>query len=837
MSSRRPPGPRTEHHRSIQTSPDRRREGLRTDVLWLTITLVVTALVLIVVLQLWRADPHVPVGVGLDHEFTLMEIKNVLGEGWVNETSRLGAPFGQELYDFPVVSGDVLHLLAMKAIGLLTDDPAAVMNCFYGLSFLLVSGAAFVALRMLKISPAVACATAILYSFLPYHFVRGVYYGQFALAAYYAVPLVCVLVVRQLGDEPLFELRPRGVTKPRDARLLRVRTGVALAICVIGALTGVYYAVFAILMLAFAGAARALAIRSLRPVLSSLVLAGVTAATVATALSPNLSYVQRRGQNPEAARRFATQSEVYGLKIVNLVLPTPGHRIPALDLRYGEQSVLPGEGTETLGFIGGAGFIGLLAMACRRLLGRGSVSDPTDSMATLLLFILLVGTVAGFSAVLASLGLVQIRAWSRLSVVVGFLALAAVALALDRLTRRLEGSRRAAARLGISVLVLAVGVADQTTASSVPRYQEVSRGWRADESFFQAVEGEFGEADVFQLPIMPFPESTPVGGLWGWAHFKGYFHTDKLRWSFGGMRGRESDWQDQLLPLSGLEAVSRVALAGFEALYIDRQGYADFGVALERPLKRVLNEPIASPDGRLAVYDLRPMQRELEASLGAPEARALGQLTLQPTELRWSSDFGPEIRTEALSIRPAESGAEVALMNSGPRAQRAVFDFELESPPGAAVRVEADGQSGPIRSEGGRERFQLGLWLRPGETMVRFRAETPRSQGPFREGVPRRIPVGYTAGGLGEKRFSVINPRVDQGGPDLAGLLRPVPPQGSPPATIPPLRPPRPSMSPLLMFGSVLVWGAVFTAVISQCLRALLDPQRRRSQRRARPVS
>lgn len=345
-------------------------------------------------------------------------------------------------------------------------------------------------------------------------------------------------------------------------------------------------------------------------------------------------------------------------------------------------------------------------------------------MATLLLFLLLFGTVAGLSAVVASLGFAQIRAWNRLSVFVAFLALSAVGLALDRLSSRERSSVPGVTRFGLCLLVLTVGVTDQTTAAFVPRYREVARMWRSDQSFIRAVEQRYGESDVFQLPIMPFPESTLVGRLPSNAHLKGYLHSEKLRWSFGGMRGRESDWQNQLLPVPAVEAVSRVALAGFEALYIDREGYSDRGVELERPLKPLLGQPLVSADAQLAVYDLRPLRRELEAQLGAQQAARLGQLTLNPMRLRWSSEFGAEIRTEALSIRSAESYGEVAVVNGDPEPQRAVLHFELESPPGTAVTVEADDQPQALRSNGGRERLRLELWLRPGQTRVRFRAQS-----------------------------------------------------------------------------------------------------------------
>lgn len=836
MSDSRPTAPRTTPDGSESALDRGWRERARANGLWLMVTLVLTGLVLVPVLQLWRADPHVPVSLGIDNEFSLMVIKNVLREGWANQTQHLGAPFGQQLYDFPTVAADVLHLLVIKGIGLLSDDPALVMNWFYGLTFFIVSACAFLALRMLKISPAVASAAAILYSFLPYHFVRGGYYGHLTLSAYYAVPLACALCVRQLGDEPLLELRSAS-TEGREARLKRSRAALALVICVLVALTGVYYAVFTIFLLAFAGVARALAARSLRPLLSSLVLTAVTVTTLAIALLPNLMYIRGHGLNQEVARRVPTESEIYGLKIVNLVLPTPDHRIEALDNQFGERSVLPGEGTETLGFVGAAGFIGLVLTAFRRLLGPSrSVSAPTNSMASLVLFTVLLGTVAGFSAVFASFGLVQIRAWNRLSVFVGFLALGAVALAIDRLSARASGLRVAVARLVLALLVLLVGILDQTTASFVPRYEEVSRMWRADDAFIQAVERRYGQADVFQLPIMPFPEPSPVGKLFGNTQLRGYLHSDALRWSFGGMRGRESDWQDQLLPLPPLEVVPRLALAGFEALYIDRGGYEDHAVEVERQLGPYLGKPLVSADDRLAVYDLRPIQRQLEGALGASRARTLRQMVIHPIRLQWSSEFDSELRTQGVSWRSAESNAEVSLVNGKAERRRVVFAFDLTSPPETEVRVETDDRAQALRFPGGQGRLQLELSLRPGATKVRFRTEPARTETSFVEGVPRRNRVGITARPAGDRRFSVTSPRVDEGGPDLAPLLRPTPEGPSQAQVVPAPRARRRSSSPPLVLGAVVIWSLVVTAVVSACLDAVLYPTRRWQPPPRRPV-
>ena len=56
-----------------------------------------------------------------------MLIRNLLDGGWVNTNSSLGAPFGQELYDFPLGT-DNLNLLVLKVLAVVTRDPAVAMN-------------------------------------------------------------------------------------------------------------------------------------------------------------------------------------------------------------------------------------------------------------------------------------------------------------------------------------------------------------------------------------------------------------------------------------------------------------------------------------------------------------------------------------------------------------------------------------------------------------------------------------------------------------------------------------------------------------------------------------
>ena len=86
--------------------------------------------------------------------------------------------------------------------------------------------------------PPGAFAASVLFSLLPYHFLRGE--DHLFLAAYWAVPLGCFLALSVLADAPL-------VTPLRSRRALAI-----LAACVIVGSAAVYYAAFTLILLAAA---------------------------------------------------------------------------------------------------------------------------------------------------------------------------------------------------------------------------------------------------------------------------------------------------------------------------------------------------------------------------------------------------------------------------------------------------------------------------------------------------------------------------------------------------------------------------------------------------------
>jgi phosphoglycerol transferase len=550
------------------------------------------------VIQPWDGDLDVPyLNVG-DANFYRSEVKGILEHGWFWRNSDVGAPEGQQLFDYPGLSGDPLNVLLMKVIGLFTSDAAVVVNVFYLLTFPLVGLAAYLVLRRLTVSVPSAIACAILYAILPYHFVRGE--GHLVLSAYYAVPLGAYLVLAVLGDRPLFAK-------------WRLTLG-TLALCAVIAFAsaGYYYAAFTMILVGAVALIRAGVTRSRRPLLEGGAVVGAILAFSLLTLLPSFVYWIENGRNDEVAQRLPLESEFYGLKLAQLVLPITDHRIDRLaDLRQDYNTWFStNEATlaTPLGVVATVGLLWLLAVSFMQLASPGrAVAAPLYGQAGLATVLaLFVGWTGGFSALIAEVW-PQIRSWNRLSIFIGFFALLAVGLLLDRAFAGLR-SRGGGVELGAGLLlvVLTVGALDQTSSAYRPNYAALEADYRSDGEFVSAIEERLpADAIVFQLPYHPFPETPGQERMTDYDLFRGYLHSSDLRWSYGFMKGRAGDPSPLIAEAEGRELVRLARAAGYAGIYIDRFGYEDNAASLEQGLTTAVGEaPLVSPNGRLSFFEL-----------------------------------------------------------------------------------------------------------------------------------------------------------------------------------------------------------------------------------------
>jgi phosphoglycerol transferase len=386
----------------------------------------------------------------------------------------------------------------------------------------------------------------------------------------------------------------------RGRRRLLITVGLA---AFVGVASGsFYYAVFTVILVVVATILRLVATRDRRALVAGAVVVGAIAAASVLQLAPTLVYTAANGGNDQVAERFSHESEIYSLKLTQLVLPLDHHRIGALariKQRYTAHFPPTDANAAALGIVATAGFAWLLAVAFLALAGRAPPGRHTH-LAGLTLAAFLIATVGGGGTIFGVIWS-QIRAWNRLSIFIAFFALTAVALGLGALARRLGRS----AFVGLLLAVLAVGLFDQTSEAYPPPYETFQALWSQDRDFFDSVERRLPDgAMVVQLPYETFPE-PPAARQAVYEPVKPYLHSESLRWSWGAMRGRPADWAATIANKPAAEVVVAARREGFAAILVDRLGYGDDGAAIDAELRRALGaEPLGSPNGRYLFFEL-----------------------------------------------------------------------------------------------------------------------------------------------------------------------------------------------------------------------------------------
>jgi phosphoglycerol transferase len=575
--------------------------------------------VLIWAYQLLSVQLRVPFGYSGDGLGVAMSVKTMMQEGWVQGSNRLGAPFGQILYDFPS-GGDNGNYLVLKLLSLFTSDWVLVVNSFFLLTFFSAGWSAYLCQRWMRISRIPAIGMAVLFAFAPYHFARGI--GHLFLASYFVVPILVVVAIKASRGELLNR------SQSNKSRLVVLVFWAAL--CIACGSFGAYYTVFALLAVATSCGVSWSSKRRLAVVRDGLVFASLIGIAFVANLSGSILYRRANGVNPLVAKRIPLELDVYSLRIEQMLSPVQGHFLKP----FAELSIdLSESNTSELGqFLGIVGAVSFLAVIGYLVVGRyRAKEDPSDvrgQLAALVLILTLIGVAGGLSWLLWVGGVQQIRAWNRVSIVILFCVLSWAALAIDSVLRSQRANKVPKFVLNsLLVAILCVGLVDQLSYDAIGRSRDAPVWFGSDQQFFSEVEASLEpDSMVFQLPIRRFPEEPPTFKSGDYDLLRPFLNTETLRWSYGGMKGRESEWQQQIIGLAGAEFIESIVAVGFDAVLIDTQGYPDGGAA---PISEISSltgaRAVTSPDGRWVFMNISSLKNSYsEAKLAQRRDELIG---------------------------------------------------------------------------------------------------------------------------------------------------------------------------------------------------------------------
>jgi phosphoglycerol transferase len=485
---------------------------------------------------------------------------------------ELGAPFDGNWTDFPSIEElqGLFYGALGKAFGLF-----AGLNLALLIGHLLAAATMFLVARSLDCSPPWAFVAALAYGLAPFIFAQSPHHITVAYA--WHIPLF-LLVWKWVSTAPGLE-----VGEPRFFW--------ALGIAFLAGLQNVYYTNILCQLTLLGAGLLSLRSGSRRPLNAALAVIAAAAAAFALMNLDTWTFRAVNGPNTGAVVREYKWLEIYGLKLVDLVVPPTTHQFHLFaDFAKAHRAAAPLQDEGSYLGIAGLAALGLLvATAISAVVRNRANSIPMEAWQVL--WIVLCFSTGGLNAILGSFGFTLFRTGCRYSIVI-------LAIALVYAAQRLTALQRAAAfltdpatlRIGTATAAIAAGLVilwDQVPkAPTREQTATIARQIEADREFVARMEAALPpNAMVFQLPIMEFPES-PAPGVPPYDHLRPYLYSRQLRFSFGSMKGRPRDqWQQDLAKVPFEKAIEEIRGRGFAAISINRNGFPDKGKQFEEKLR------------------------------------------------------------------------------------------------------------------------------------------------------------------------------------------------------------------------------------------------------------
>ncbi len=523
----------------------------------------------------------------------------------------LGLPFGFSGADFPMPTAS--NILFIKFLSLFSNNLFVVTNSYIILSYFMVANSMFFVLDILRVESYLAIAISLLYALVPFHYLR---ISHFWFVNYFLLPITVYYLLLLWRSKPLFFIKKFNENKYRlDTSF---RNLIIVFVLIIFSVWMFYYTFFFVIF-AFSVTISALYYRRTRyHLFSGLLMIFIVVAPFLASMATYTIYQSKNGKNIQVALRGAKDSEVYGLKITQMLLPIDDHRSTTLSKLKEDYSYAPlinENRSATLGLFGSIGFIIMTIF----MLFREKYFSTIKKLSIIAYTGVLVATIGGYSSLFALLITSQIRGYNRISIYIATLALITLAIILNNLIKKYLSGKilRLLVPPILSLLILLIGIYDQVPAyMSFGNYKIFYNTFKSDKEFMQKIEkviGESSEKRVFQMPYMSYPEHPAIYDMDAYTQTIGYLHSSQIKWSYGAVKGRESDrWLQKVIKKPLGEQIEILKASGFNGIYIDRKGYKDGAKKLEKELLKILGiKPIVSTDGTKSFFKIKPTGRDI----------------------------------------------------------------------------------------------------------------------------------------------------------------------------------------------------------------------------------
>lgn len=495
---------------------------------------------------------------------------NVDNWGWLGFTSgnHYGYPFGMDLGVFPTL--DITQNIFASVVSGLSGNPYLGINLLLVLSFPLVALLAYFSIRLTGLRGPLAIALATAFTFIPFHFGRGL--GHTYLATIYGA-VAAVILAQLIGTGRLNRLTPKKIA--------------AVAVLVIlTAWSGTYYALFGLILMAAAWL-WVFAHQSEKPFIKRFNSTTLLAATpivgtvllVAVGTIPSLLAARNDPAFAITGDRTPYESVIFAGILAMAILPAPISKLAILadyNINVSDAfSAAPMLENSTLSNYGS--WVTFAAIIVFALALFTKIRSHLGLLSMLLVVSILFFIPWGLNYLFAATLTPQIRAWNRMIPVILLLLILLTATVLANM------KFKQSARPSIAAMVIAVTILGVTAVESVWPWRVIYANNAQDGKLVSQAAIDYSGAinaalpqdcGILQLPATVYPEQGPLGNFNDYDHFWQSLTSKDKSWSYGAVKNtRAGAWMQQLPEVPGSEEVQTLAQAGFCGIHLDTRAF------------------------------------------------------------------------------------------------------------------------------------------------------------------------------------------------------------------------------------------------------------------------
>ncbi len=484
-------------------------------------------------------------------------------------TTHYGFPLGMNLNLVPGI--DITENLFATTINSMSGNPYFGINLLLFISFPIAAVLAVVALRLVGSKGFIAITLAIAFAFIPYHWGRGL--GHLYLALTYSVVTGMILVLL-IGTGRFTRMIEQG------KKLQLAGVG---ALVIITAWSGLYYAVFAIILMGAAVLWRFAQKDTLKQLVHNLIPIALTAAFVIMGFLPGIIATGNSPAFAVLAERTPYESVMFAGILIAALVPAPV--LPSAFFSFYNTTVtdavnaapafenrVPTNFGTVVTFVAfGILVWGLFARARYPKWSKSTKELPLIS------YLLLVSTLFfipwGLNYVFAATLTAQVRAWNRFLPIILLLIILGAAIVLKRVKKKQSIALIATAGIAATFVNAVAPFKNSYVTSST----NVTMTANAARDYTKEINTAIPQdCAVLQLPYMSYPENGPLLDLDDYGHFWLPINDSGKSWSYGAIKNTEAGyWSSKLSEIPTPVQVQALTEAGFCGIHLDSRGYVE----------------------------------------------------------------------------------------------------------------------------------------------------------------------------------------------------------------------------------------------------------------------